>query len=79
MFCWMRVYLDFSDFFQTGVTINIGGTIVMKNRKAIREAAGPRRPLRKPPGKPLSPSSPAKPAGNRPAQPSPPPKKPAGK
>ena len=60
----------------------------MKNKKPlparaghdeILEAAGPRRPLRKPPGKPQSPSSPAKPAGNKPAQPSPPPKKPAGK
>ena len=60
----------------------------MKNKKPlparaghdeILEAAGPRRPLRKPPGKPQSPSSPAKPAGNKPAQPSPPPKKTAGK
>ena len=42
-------------------------------------AAGPRRPIRKPPGRPPSPSSPAKPVGNKPAQPSPPPKKPAGK
>ena len=29
----------------------------------VAKAAGPRRPLRKPPGKPLSPSAPAKPAG----------------
>lgn len=35
----------------------------------ITKAAGPRRPLRKPPGKPAPPSSPAKPAGNKPAQP----------
>ena len=35
----------------------------------ITKAAGPRRPLRKPPGKPIRPSSPAKPAGNKPAQP----------
>ena len=60
----------------------------MKNKKPlparaghdeILEAAGPRKPLRKPPGKPLRPSSPAKPTENKPAQPSPPPKKPAGK
>ena len=44
----------------------------MKNKKPlparaghdeILEAAGPRKPLRKPPGKPLRPSSPAKPTG----------------
>ncbi len=35
----------------------------------ILEAAGPRKPLRKPPGKPLRPSSPAKPTTNKPAQP----------
>lgn len=45
----------------------------------ITKAAGPRRPLRKPPGKPVPPASPAKPAGNKPAQPSAPPKKPAGR
>ena len=55
----------------------------MKNRKTrstkegsvdVTKAAGPRRPLRKPPGKQPQSSSPAKPA-----QPSPPPKKTAGK
>ena len=60
----------------------------MKNKKPlparaghdqILEAAGPRRPLRKPPVKPLRPSSPAKPAENKPAPPSPSPRKPAGK
>ena len=45
----------------------------------VTKAAGPRRPLRKPPGKPGSPASPAKPARNKSAQPSPSPKKPAGK
>ena len=45
----------------------------------VTKAAGPRRPLRKPPGK-LRPSAPpAKPATNKPVQPSTPPKKPAGK
>ena len=48
-------------------------------RDNLTKAAGPRRPLRKPPARPVAPSSPAKPAGNKPAQPSPPPKKPAGK
>ena len=36
----------------------------------VTKAAGPRRPLRKPPGKSAPPSSSAKPARNRPAQPS---------
>ena len=45
----------------------------------VTKAAGPRRPLRKPPAKPSVPSSPAKPDRNKPAHPSPPPKKPAGK
>ena len=57
-----------------------GKTHSMKVQNDVKkDVAGPRRPLRKPPGKPQSPSSPAKPAGNKPAQPSPPPKKPAGK
>ena len=38
-------------------------------RDYVPLAAGPRKPLRKPPGKPLPPSSPAKPMGNKPAQP----------
>lgn len=60
----------------------------MKNRRTRytkagnyeeKRAAGPRRPLRKPPGKPRPSAPPAKPEGNKPAQPSPPPKKPASK
>ena len=61
----------------------------MKNRRTHytkagsreeKRGAGPRRPLRKPPAKPLPSSSPAKPTReNKPAQPSPPPKKPASK
>ena len=47
-------------------------------RDSVPFAVGPRRPLRKPPGKPQSPSSPAKPARNRPAQP-PRPTKPTNK
>ena len=59
----------------------------MKNKKPlparaghdeILEAAGPRKPLRKPQWKPLRPSSPAKPTTNKPAQ-SPRPTKPANK
>ena len=50
-----------------------------RSRNEEKGAAGPRRPLRKPPGKPQPPSSPDKPAENKPAQPSPPPKKTAGK
>ena len=48
-------------------------------RDSVPFAAGPRRPLRKPPAKPSAPSPPAKPAGNKPTQPSSRPKKPAGK
>ena len=68
--------------------VKIGGIIIMKNNKTRstrvgnneeKSAAGPRRPVRKPPARPGAPSSPAKPAGNKPAQPSPPPKKPTGK
>ena len=48
-------------------------------RDELTKAAGPRRPLRKPQGKPLPPSSPAKPpTRNKPTQPSQP-SKPIGK
>ena len=46
----------------------------MKNKKTksnqILEAAGPRRPLRKPTEKPAQSSPPPKPTSNKPAQPS---------
>ena len=41
----------------------------------ILEAAGPRKPLRKPSAKPARSSPPSKPASNKPAQPSKPSKK----
>ncbi len=57
-----------------------GKTHSMKVQNDVKkDAAGPRRPLRKPPGKPVSPSPPAKPpSGSKPTQPSQP-AKPAGK
>ncbi len=60
--------------------MKVNKTVSAKIRiNGVTKAAGPRRPLRKPPGKPGASARPAKPAGNKPAQPSTPPKKPAGK
>ena len=51
--------------------MKVNKTVSAKIRiNEVTKAAGPRRPLRKPPGKPGTRSSPTKPAGNKPAQPS---------
>ena len=59
--------------------MKVNKTVSAKIRiSEVTKAAGPRRPLRKPPGKPRTHSSPIKPAGNKPVQP-PRPSKPTNK
>ena len=51
--------------------MKVNKTVSAKIRiNEITRAAGPRRPLRKPPGKPRPSAPPAKPATNKPVQPS---------